>query len=200
MQFISKKLSMPVQVEDWVKNEKPNGWTLGKDCKDGYEILREQLRPEQKNLCCYCCQALETQVTIEHVKSRNLYPALTYDYNNLLLSCKTPKQCDNAKGNQELDLNPLMIECDIEIKINLAGELESKSTRAEQAITILNLNNPTLCNKRKAKIDMISFTFDPSSADIPIKIMDRENLDTILQAFSDTVEYQEFQYILRKLA
>ncbi|MFO1383395.1 MAG: hypothetical protein U1E92_08135, partial [Moraxella osloensis] len=119
---------------------------------------------------------------------------------NLLLSCKTPKQCDNAKGNQELDLNPLMIECDIEIKINLAGELESKSTRAEQAITILNLNNPTLCNKRKAKIDMISFTFDPSSADIPIKIMDRENLDTILQAFSDTVEYQEFQYILRKLA
>ena len=101
MQFISKKLSMPVQVEDWVKNEKPNGWTLGKDYKDGYEILREQLRPEQKNLCCYCCQALETQVTIEHVKSRNLYPALTYDYNNLLLSCKTPKQCDNAKGNQE---------------------------------------------------------------------------------------------------
>ena len=59
MQFISKKLSMPVQVEDWVKNEKPNGWTLGKDYKDGYEILREQLRPEQKNLCCYCCQALE---------------------------------------------------------------------------------------------------------------------------------------------
>ena len=97
---------------------------------------------------------METQVTIEHVKSRNLYPALTYDYNNLLLSCKTPKQCDNAKGNQELDLNPLMIECDIEIKINLAGELESKSTRAEQAITILNLNNPTLCNKRKAKIDI----------------------------------------------
>ena len=47
---------------------------------------------------------------------------------------------------------------------------------------------------------MISFTFDPSSANIPIKIMDRENLDTILQAFSDTVEYQEFQYILRKLA
>lgn len=42
MQFISKKLSMPVQVEDWVKNEKPNGWTLGKDYKDGYEILREQ--------------------------------------------------------------------------------------------------------------------------------------------------------------
>ena len=50
---------MPVQVEDWVKNEKPNGWTLGKDYKDGYEILREQLRPEQKNLCCYCCQALK---------------------------------------------------------------------------------------------------------------------------------------------
>lgn len=48
MQFISKKLSMPVQVEDWVKNEKPNGWTLGKDYKDGYEILREQLRPSRR--------------------------------------------------------------------------------------------------------------------------------------------------------
>ncbi len=199
MQFISKKLSMPVQVEDWVKNEKPNGWTLGKDYKDGYDILREQLRPEQKNLCCYCCQALETQVTIEHVKSRNLYPALTYDYNNLLLSCKTPKQCDNAKGNQELDLNPLMIECDIEIKINLAGELIANTDRAKEAITILNLNNETLCGKRRRMIDTIKFTFDTTKLVPPIAILDKATLTIMLDSLADTPEYYAFLYVLKKL-
>lgn len=199
MQFISKKLSMPVQVEDWVKNEKPNGWTLGKDYKDGYEILREQLRPEQKNLCCYCCQALETQVTIEHVKSRNLYPALTYDYNNLLLSCKTPKQCDNAKGNQELDLNPLMIECDIEIKINLAGELIANTDRAKEAITILNLNNETLCGKRRRMIDTIKFTFDPTKLVPPVAILDKATLTIMLDSLGNTPQYHALLYILKKL-
>lgn len=199
MQFISKKLSMPVQVEDWVKNEKPNGWTLGKDYKDGYDILREQLRPEQKNLCCYCCQALETQVTIEHVKSRNLYPALTYDYNNLLLSCKTPKQCDNAKGNQELDLNPLMIECDIEIKINLAGELIANTDRAKEAITILNLNNETLCGKRRRMIDTIKFTFDPTKLVPPVAILDKATLTIMLDSLGNTPQYHALLYILKKL-
>lgn len=199
MQFISKKLSMPVQVEDWVKNEKPNGWTLGKDYKNGYDILREQLRPEQKNLCCYCCQALETQVTIEHVKSRNLYPALTYDYNNLLLSCKTPKQCDNAKGNQELDLNPLMIECDIEIKINLAGELLANTDRAKEAITILNLNNETLCGKRRRMIDTIKFTFDPTKLVPPVAILDKATLTIMLDSLGNTPQYHALLYVLNKL-
>lgn len=92
-----------------------------------------------------------------------------------------------------------MIECDDEITINLAGELESKSDRAKQAINILNLNNPTLCNKRKAKIDTVSFTFNPVSTEIPIDIMNKDTLTIILQSFSGTAEYHEFQYIIKKL-
>ena len=200
MQYIDKKLVMPSEVDKWIAKNKPKQWTLSQEYYEGYKILREQLRKEQYGLCCYCCQALEEKAEIDHVQSRKNNHDLTYHYNNLLLSCKMTNQCNNAKGHQNLDLTPLMIECDVEIKINLAGELESKSSRAEQAIKLLNLNNPMLCNKRKAKIDMVSFTFNPSSAEIPIEIMDRETLETILQAFSDTVEYQEFQYILKKLA
>lgn len=191
---------MPVEVEKWVAKTKPKQWTLSQDNYETYKILREQLRQEQHGLCCYCCQALEERAEIDHILDRKKHPTKTYDYANLLLSCKTPNQCNNAKGHQNLELTPLMIECDAEIKINLAGELESKSDRAEQAIQLLNLNNPTLCNKRKAKIDMVSFTFDPNSTEIPINIMDRETLDVILQAFGGSIEYQEFQYILKKLA
>lgn len=200
MQYIDKKLSMPCEVETWIAKSKPKQWVLSQEYYEGYKVLREQLRQEQHGLCCYCCQALEEKATIEHLKSRDKYPKLTFEYTNLLLSCQTSKQCDSAKGNQELDLTPLMVECDKEIKINLAGELESKSEKAEQAITTLNLNNPTLCNKRKAKIDTISFTFDPNSNEIPIDIMDKDTLTMILQSFSDTPAYQELQYILKKLS
>lgn len=200
MQYIDKKLAIPIEVESWIAKTKPKQWNLSQEYNEGYKILREQLRQEQYGLCCYCCQALVEKATIEHLKNRDKHPKLTYEYDNLLLSCQTSNQCDNAKGNQNLDLTPLMIECDTEIKINLAGELETKSERAGQAIRVLNLNNSTLCEKRKRKIDMISFTFDPNSTQTPIDIMDKDTLSLILQSLDTPVEYQEFQYILKKLA
>lgn len=200
MQYIDKQLSMPVEVETWVKKNKPKGWNLSQDYREGYETLREQLRKEQHGLCCYCCQTLQTHVTIEHLESRDSYPKLTFDYDNLLLSCQTSKQCDNAKSNQDLELTPLMTECDDEIKINLAGELTGKTDRANQAITLLNLNNAMLCNKRKSKIDMMIFTFDLTQSSLPpIDILDRETLNFILEDLGDTPEYYEFDYLLKKL-
>lgn len=205
MQYIDKKLSMPTEVQNWVKKNNPKEW-LGTEPNEKalYEILKTQLRQEQNGLCCYCCQRLDEQVKVEHLKPRNPKDPknskqnrnLMFEYGNLLLSCTIPKQCDSKKGNQDLPLTPLMQESDDELKINFAGELEAKTDRAKQAIDILNLNNRKLCEKRKAKIDMIQFTFDPNSTLMPpVKVLDKENLNAIIIG----EHYFEFQYILKKL-
>lgn len=200
MQYIDKKLAMPEEVQKWVKKHNPKEW-LGKDPTEKalYDILTKQLRQEQNGLCCYCGQGLEEYVTIEHLKCRDKHKHLTYVYDNLLLSCTTPKQCDNAKSNKDLALTPLMLECDIELKINIAGRLEGSTPRAIEAIEILNLNEYTLCEKRKALIDMIQFTFDPTSKlTQPLKIRDNHTLNIIINSLTG-VDYYVMQYILKKL-
>ncbi len=181
---------MPKDVEKWIRKNKPKTWTLSKDYHDGYVSLKKQLCHEQKGLCCYCCQILEAQTIVEHLKSRDRYPKLTFDYGNLLLSCKQSKQCDNAKGNNELELTPLMIECDIEITLKITGELNPKSERAEQAIKLLNLNNPDLRQRRERAIKDL-FDID--------KQLDKENLEMIFE-FMDIEKAESYRYILNKLS
>lgn len=190
MQYIDKQLSMPTDVESWIKKNKPKTWELGKDYHEGYVSLREQLRQEQKGLCCYCCQILEEQTTIEHLKSRDKHPKLTFDYGNLLLSCKQSKQCDNEKGNNELDLTPLMIACDTEIALKVNGELNPTSDRAKQAIDLLNLNNADLCQRRKQVIGDL-FGIDNE--------LNQENLE-LMFAWMDNEQAELYRYVLKKLS
>ncbi len=189
MQYITKQLSMPTVVENWIKKNRPKTWKLGKDYPDGYVSLKKQLRQEQKGLCCYCCQILEDKTTVEHLKSRDKHPKLTFDYGNLLLSCKQSKQCDNAKGNKELDLTPLMIECDAEITLKFNGELNPKSKRAEQAINLLNLNNADLCQRRERLIGDL-FGIDNE--------LNQENLESMFKGM-DIKEAELYRYVLNKL-
>ena len=189
MQYIDKQLSMPTVVEKWIRKYQPKTWTLSKDNHDGYVLLKEQLRQEQKGLCCYCCQILETEATVEHLKSRDKYPKLTYDYGNLLLSCQQSKQCDNAKGNKELDLTPLMIECDAEITLKFNGELNPKSKRAQQAIDLLNLNNADLCQRRERLIGDL-FGIDNE--------LNQENLASMFE-WTDGEQVELYRYVLKKL-
>lgn len=191
MQYIDKKLTMPIDVENWIKKNKPKTWGLSQDYYDGYVLLREQLRQEQKGLCCYCCQILEKQATVEHLKSRSKFPKLTFDYQNLLLSCQESNQCDNAKGSDELDLTPLMVECDTEITLKTNGELkpDNNSERAKQAINLLKLNNSDLCQRRKRAIKDLF--------DMDMKL-DKENLE-LMFAFMDDEQAEFYRHILNKL-
>lgn len=190
MQYIDKKLTMPIDVENWIKKNKPKTWDLSQDYYDGYVLLREQLRQEQKGLC-YCCQILEKQATVEHLKSRSKFPQLTFDYQNLLLSCKESNQCDNAKGSDELDLTPLMVECDTEIALKTNGELkpDDDSERAKQAINLLNLNNLDLRQRREQAIKDL-FNID--------KDLNKENLE-LMFAFMGNEQAEFYRYILNKL-
>lgn len=204
MQYIDKKLTMPDTVQAWIDTENPQEWReLSYYNKEThYKTLREQLRQEQKGLCCYCCQILAEKVTIEHLKPRNPYKDLTFKYENLLLSCKPnpkigePKQCDKAKDNDELDLTPLMKECDIEIRLNLNGELEWTTDRAEHAITLLNLNNQDLRKRRQDLIDNLHkwvLEFDLE--------LDKESLMLLMDSINNISPQAKelYFYILNKL-
>ena len=199
MQKIDKSGKLPEQSEKGFKKHKNSKWSdIPEEVKTP---LREELFREQGGLCCYCCQKLKLEWShIEHVQCRQDYPKKRFDYDNLLLSCSTPKQCDNAKGNQELSLTPLMKECDNEIKLNLAGELVSSSKRADEAIDILKLNNRQISLRRKNLVDAISFVFDPNqSYGPPIGIQDRKTLDLIMDNYSDLYQKRELEYIIKKL-
>ena len=199
MQKIDKSGKLPEQSEKGFKKHKNSKWSdIPEEVKTP---LREELFREQGGLCCYCCQKLKLEWShIEHVQCRQDYPKKRFDYDNLLLSCSTPKQCDNAKGNQELSLTPLMKECDNEIKLNLAGELVSGSKRADEAIDILKLNNRQIRLWRKNLVDAISFVFDPNqSYGPPIGIQDRKTLDLIMDNYSDLYQKRELEYIIKKL-
>jgi len=190
---------MPVEIEKGFKKYKAKNW--GEIPEVIKTPLREQLYQEQNGLCCYCCRKLKFEWShIEHLQSRKEYPNKCFDYDNLLLSCSIPKQCDNAKGNQELPLNPLMDECENEIKLNLAGELESTSERANKSIDILRLNNRQARNWRKSLVDMINFVFDPTQSNSPpIGIQDPETLKLMLDSYSESSQKHELEYIVKKL-
>jgi len=199
MQKIDKLGSIPPETVNGFKKYKTKNW--GNIPESIKAPLRQQLYDEQHGVCCYCCKSLDKEnTTIEHLQSRNDYPHKCFDYDNLLLSCRTPKQCDNAKGSQELPLTPLMNECESEINLNLAGELDSDSKRGVESIEILNLNNRQICSWRKSLIDTISFVFDPTQSSIPpIGIQDLETLELILNSYPDLNQKHELEYIVKKL-
>jgi uncharacterized protein (TIGR02646 family) len=199
MQKINKLGSMPTDTGKGFRKYKTASW--GDIPEDIKAPLRQQLYGEQLGICCYCCKSLNNEKTvIEHLKSRKNYPMKRFDYDNLLLSCSTSKQCDNAKGSQELLLTPLMNECEYEIKLNLAGELESNSERGNRAIEILNLNSRKACQHRKNLFTMMGEVF---SYDLPykppIEIKNADYLEMILMSLPDIGQRSEIKYIVKKL-
>ena len=116
------------------------------------------------------------------------------------MSCSVPRQCDNAKGSQELLLTPLMDECENEVILNLAGELESDSERGREAIEILNLNNRQACQYRKNLFTMMSEVF---GYDLPykppIEIKSEDALEILLDFLPNIGQKSELRYIVKKL-
>ncbi|MEQ8237932.1 MAG: HNH endonuclease [Cyclobacteriaceae bacterium] len=62
--------------------------------------IRDALRPEQGNKCCYCKKVLGhdiKEVDIEHIISKATYPKFTFESKNLALSCPA---CNTIKGDK----------------------------------------------------------------------------------------------------
>lgn len=161
----------PSELTDW---KRCNPGKLYSDINDApvRKAIRTANASNQYYLCAYCCGAVsgENHDTMnEHVVAQKLDPSRTLDFDNIVASCTTPKQCDAAHKSQDLPLTPLMDECVEELQFMLSGRVRGKSERAKTAIKVLNLgdteaNNRSLIAKRKSFIDALLFEngVDPS--------------------------------------
>lgn len=128
--------------------------------------IRQACAAEQFYLCAYCCQRISgtnEDTMNEHVEAQDQAPNRTLDFNNIVSSCTTPRQCDTAHGAQSLPLTPLMPECETELRFKLSGRVEGLTARACEAIRVLNLgdteqNNKAMVAKRKQLVDSLIWT------------------------------------------
>lgn len=131
---------------------------------------------EQFYLCAYCCKRISgssDDTMNEHVIARKTAPHKSLDYTNIVASCTTANQCDDAHGSQILPLTPFDVECETDLDFKLSGRVVGLTDDAQKTIAILNLNNKSLNEQRKIFIDTILFTYgeDAIEDDYLINIM-----------------------------
>ena len=157
--------------------------------------IRKACTREQFYLCAYCCKRIsgDSRDTMnEHVIARNLAPNRDLDYTNIVASCTTPNQCDNAHGSQPLPLTPFDTACETALKFKISGRVTGLTDDARETIRVLNLDNKSLTAQRKIFIDTILFTYgeDAIEDDDLINIMIDELEQPIegkLEAFTPVI-------------
>lgn len=142
------------------------------------QLIREACSREQFFLCAYCCQPIsgESADTVnEHIEPQHFSAHQTLDYTNIVASCRTKGQCDDAHQSQLLPLTPLMAECETELLFKINGRVEGLTERASKTVKVLNLgdhekNNKSLVYKRKnAFISLLltnQLTLDDANLDL----------------------------------
>lgn len=147
------------------------------------EEMRNRLKLEQYDLCAYCEISLnELGTHIEHVKPKNQFPELTFDYSNLVLSClevvnidvlpyneitcghyKDRKNRENGiTYDEQLFISPREPDCqryffyDPNGKVRPHPRLSSEEqTRALYTINLLGLNNKRLIRLRRERLEQL---------------------------------------------
>jgi uncharacterized protein (TIGR02646 family) len=116
----------PQDLSDWKRNNKAGRY------QDISHIERQAIKnaclKEQFYLCAYCCKQIDPDNSNnEHVIAQQLAPCLTLEFSNIIASCTTPRQCNDAHKSQPLPLTPLMAECEKELCFKLSGKVEGLS-------------------------------------------------------------------------
>lgn len=161
MRKITKQTGFePQSLTSWKKRIK----NKGKDYIDLTTTEKDDIRSacavEQFYLCAYCCKPISGTIKDcmnEHVVARDIAPNRSLDFDNIVASCITPKQCDNAHGSQPLPLTPFDIECETDLKFKLSGRVEGMTSDAQETIRVLNLDNKSLVAQRKNFINSMLF-------------------------------------------
>ena len=133
--------------------------------------IREKLRgdillEEQNLLCAYCQKEIDSHKdfsNIDHFKTRNLFPELTLEYHNLLVSCNTKNRCSSSKDSKKSILktredydnivNPTSENPDDYFDYLPTGEIVAKNKKAKFTIELFNLEDKSLsqCRLQVAK-------------------------------------------------
>ncbi len=175
---IRKLFSQPYKGQDWED----------KKIKDKHSVIRIHiLKNEQNWRCAFCNKKYVNEEEtpgyyknlndkdknhIDHFLKRELYPKLTFDYNNMFVSCNSDKHCARYKDNMlkkivdkeeakrinQLLLKPTDNICDY-ITYDLFGLVheqqklsEEKQERAAKTIEYFNLGHENLRQDRRSLI------------------------------------------------
>ena len=164
-----EKLKKKKETLDKIKSEDTTD--LWKNYKHKEEI-RLDLLELQYGLCAYCENSLYTQLKyhIEHIAPKNIYPDLTFEYSNLILSCidsdglrdvkvDNTISCGHAKENKfnsKLFIKPTFQDCEQYFWYKDNGEVISNPElnaedidKANYTIKLLKLNCNRLKRERK---------------------------------------------------
>lgn len=155
------------------KKKEPIEWTKKKLTPNFTQYsaipeLRTALLKEQGYLCAYCMRRIpvkdfsETETSkIEHLKSRNNFPDLQLNYDNMVICCpgniNGNSHCDKSKGHDSLSFSPFDISVQSSITYGTKdGEIKSTNAIINDDINrFLSLNNTMLKANRIATLDGI---------------------------------------------
>ncbi|MDR0516250.1 MAG: TIGR02646 family protein [Fibromonadaceae bacterium] len=128
---------------------------LAKNDKEEIYDSLEVLQKEEGNVKCAYCETFinNKRRHIEHFYPRRNFQDLTFDWDNLFLSCGYPNHCGHYKDKHSYDINNLIKpdrdNPDDFLKFNSNGQVVYKYTNSpNQTIEILNLNEPSLVSAR----------------------------------------------------
>jgi len=220
MKYIQK-----VDVPQFFSNDTKD-LTSWDEYKNGKEKLREYiLKNEQNYLCIYCETKISSDKSnshLEHIKpkAQDKYPELTFEYNNIAVSCEgncqnqeensTRNNCGHKKLNEydeDKFLNPLEVQdireyfeynIDDFSNYSIASSDKNKTT-ANYMINTLHLNDGGLANARTIALETFK-TKMKRYTDIKIrkeKIVEKLNKENIAQIsflkykFQNILNYEE---------
>jgi len=145
-----KKVASPKTKGAWADDEIKN---------IRFRLRKDILKSEQNGVCAYCEQSITSDKessNIDHFRTRNLFPELTLEYDNLVVSCNSNNRCSNHKDNNikiknEYDniVNPVKENPEEFFEFLPTGEILPKNERAEKTIEVFNLNHKSLQQRRE---------------------------------------------------
>ena len=190
------KKDEPEFFSEFKKKEKPKDWKdLDFEIKRKLKkyMLDNEQRIDNKSYCPYCEIILfsenkdstedkeDKECHIEHIKPKNKFGNLTFDYRNFLISCSENKTCGHSKQSiwdDKLFINPVEENPEEYFSYSIrTGKIIPKKEngldydKAVKTIEILNLNEDNLCEYRKTYIINIINTIRKLNDDEKIEII-----------------------------
>jgi uncharacterized protein (TIGR02646 family) len=113
--------------------------------------VRKQLENVQNDLCVYCENSLSNKGHIDHFQPKSSNWRLTFDWDNLVVSCTYNDSCGDKKGKkfENYWINPYVIDPVGMFMFYSDGQIKGTSQNAKNIIVDLGLNCPRLVRKRK---------------------------------------------------
>jgi uncharacterized protein (TIGR02646 family) len=156
------KLNRPAELDELVRARRTyigtisqdEAWKSFGDNGDRTQV-RKQLENTQNHLCAYCENTLANDAHIDHFKPKSSDWRVTFDWDNLVVSCTHNDSCGGKKDNsfKSYWINPYIEDPYGMFRFYANGQVKGNSTDAENIIKDFGLDCPRLEKKREGILE-----------------------------------------------